>query len=299
MLSQNPYEGNISNNNDNTDNEMDTDTEATTVTTTRPTWTQLLQAVQASPAELSEALDAMGALCIDGGWCVMDVEYIGTLLEVVILTAIQHDWSDNYGRDDSGWVIPGSKMSNLLEEEDGYSPRATLHCLKVFGNPVVVDKEDEDGEGWYRLDTEAVCRYFGIKLLKERAPSSSIAGGELWKLEEFIHAWQAAVPEGMTVNVRTMLQGYALTLSVTTGPAHHSSNTTTMCIKYFSVKELPKDAERRFKALFEERARWEWGDMEAYVKGLEAPGQSVEALLMKYARASQMRPTDPVTYSAR
>ena len=251
----------------------------------------------------------------------MDPDYIGTLLEVIILTAIQHDWSDNgTGSTDgnSGWVIPGSKMGTILEEEDGYDPRATLHCLKLFGKPVelVHDKdimEEADGERWYRLDTEAVCRYFGIKLLKERTlPAASLGGGppgrarasskkgaEMWKLEEFINAWQAAVPEGMTVNVKTMLQGYALTLSITTGPSHHSTNTTTMCIKYFSVKELPKDAERRFKALFEERARWEWGDMEAYVKGLEAPGQSVEALLMKYARASQMKPTDPVTYSAR
>jgi len=251
----------------------------------------------------------------------MDADYIGTLLEVIILTAIQHDWSDNGTggtEGTSGWIIPGNKMGTILEKEDGYDPRATLHCLKLFGKPVErVDgkgtQEEEVGERWFRLDTEAVCRYFGIKLLKERTlPDASLGGGppgrakasskigvEMWKLEEFINAWQAAVPEGMTVNVKTMLQGYALTLSIINGPSHHSSNTPTMCIKYFSVKELPKDAERRFKALFEERARWEWEDMEAYVKGLEAPGQSVEALLMKYARASQMKPTDPVTYSAR
>ena len=39
--------------------------------------------------------------------------------------------------------------------------------------------------------------------------------------------------------------------------------------------------------------------MEPYVAGLQGPGQTVEGLLLKYARASQPRPCDPVRYSAR
>lgn len=45
--------------------------------------------------------------------------------------------------------------------------------------------------------------------------------------------------------------------------------------------------------------RWEWEDLEPYVQDLRGPGQTAEALLLKYTRASQAKPTDPVTYSMR
>lgn len=45
--------------------------------------------------------------------------------------------------------------------------------------------------------------------------------------------------------------------------------------------------------------RWEWEDLEPYVQDLRGPGQTAEALLLKYTRASQQKPTDPVTYSMR
>lgn len=44
---------------------------------------------------------------------------------------------------------------------------------------------------------------------------------------------------------------------------------------------------------------WEWEELEPYVQDLRGPGQTSEALLLKYTRASQPRPTDPVTYSLR
>ena len=47
------------------------------------------------------------------------------------------------------------------------------------------------------------------------------------------------------------------------------------------------------------KRRWEWEDLEPYVQDLRGPGQTAEALLLKYTRASQAKPTDPVTYSMR
>lgn len=70
-------------------------------------------------------------------------------------------------------------------------------------------------------------------------------------------------------------------------------------IKRFAAGALPADAAARFAALFAESARWEWEELEPHVRGLQGPGLTAEALLLKYARASQQRPTDPITYSAR
>ncbi len=40
-------------------------------------------------------------------------------------------------------------------------------------------------------------------------------------------------------------------------------------IKRYAVSDLPTDAEPRFAALFRERPRWEWADLEPYVQGLQ------------------------------
>lgn len=45
--------------------------------------------------------------------------------------------------------------------------------------------------------------------------------------------------------------------------------------------------------------RWEWEELEPYVQDLRGPGQTAEALLLKYTRISQAKPTDPITYSLR
>jgi Sister chromatid cohesion protein Dcc1 len=89
-----------------------------------------------------------------------------------------------------------------------------------------------------------------------------------------------------------MLRGEVLVL----GPGGTGG---TRGLKKFPVSALPADAGDRFKELFEERPRWEAEDLEPYVEGLGGPGKTVEGLLLKYARANQQRPTDPVTYSKR
>ena len=45
--------------------------------------------------------------------------------------------------------------------------------------------------------------------------------------------------------------------------------------------------------------RWQWEELEPYVRGLQGPGLNAEALLLRHTRLSQQRPSDPVTYSAR
>lgn len=47
--------------------------------------------MQASPEELRKALRELGAVEIEGIWKLVDPEYLGTLLEILILTCSQHD----------------------------------------------------------------------------------------------------------------------------------------------------------------------------------------------------------------
>jgi len=102
--------------------------------------------------------------------------------------------------------------------------------------------------------------------------------------------WKAMVPDTMKPALE-MLRGEVLLDSGDGG--------ITGGLSAFSARHLPHDAEVRFAALFSQKPLWELPEMEPYLKGLAGPGETMEALLLKFARASQQKPTHPVTYSAR
>eukprot|EP00887_Chlorella_sp_A99_P001625 scaffold8.g1625.t1 len=253
-------------------------------------WQELLERVQASDEELRAALAQRHALLLDGCWRAVDPSYLGTVLELVLLTAVEEDWELN--------AIPGAAAAVALQQH-GYDPRLTLHCLSVFGRPLGVGSTSVDAAGasaagiataapeqqtaaaapaaTYELDEAAVCRHFAKQLLAEQ---------QEWELGAFLDAWASRVPEGMSPDLE-MLRGEVLL------PAGGCR------LRRFPLSELPTGAEPRFAALFAAQPRWEWAELEPYVEGLQQPGQTAEALLLKYARASQAKPSDPITYSAR
>ncbi len=69
----------------------------------------------------------------------------------------------------------------------------------------------------------------------------------------------------------------------------------------FAARELPLDPAARFAALFRRRPRWEQAELEPYLAALVsgATGSTVETLLLRHARASQLTPDAPVLFSAR
>lgn len=237
----------------------------------RVSYEELLWNVRASDRELQSRLRQMGALCKDDRWCSVDASYLGTLLEIIILASLENGWRKGK---DGIWSIPVRQMCATLQE-DGHDGRLVIHCLEQYGTSTTGTGADKGD--FYVLNEADVCRYFGIKMLKESAT---------WPLDQFLLEWQESVPEGLQPEL-AMLKGDGL---ISKHP---------LSIKYFPVDELADEPESRFRALFKERARWEWDDLEPYVHGLAAPGQSVEALLLKHARMSQGKPTDPITYSAR
>lgn len=261
------------------------------------TWDELLEIVQASPDELGNALEKCGAICIDGRWRSIDPTFLGTLLEIILLTIVEKGWSTDR--------IPCAELSTSLEET-GYKPEVILHCLKLFGcsnNEKDIDNSDRvmdvenmaiDGQfsgrnfntNWldstlcFSLNDNLVCRYFGIKLLDQRSKWSN--------LEEFLSCWEDSSPDGMKPSLE-MLAGEA----VRDDPKEGSG------IWRLSESSLPQDAPGRFKALFEAKKHWELSELLPYIQSLAGPGETTETLLLKYARANQQKPTDPVTYSAR
>ena len=72
--------------------------------------------MQASAAELLQALQERSAVDFDGRWQLIDEEYMGTLLEIIILTAQQNDWSLNSIPEDEAMdaLVDGSNDARYI-----------------------------------------------------------------------------------------------------------------------------------------------------------------------------------------
>ncbi|GFY90393.1 zinc ion binding protein [Actinidia rufa] len=104
----------------------------------------------------------------------------------------------------------------------------------------------------------------------------------VWKLDE------KQIPEGMQASY-DMLEGEVLTEKIG----------IETWVYAFDVSSLPSAPEERFSMLFRERPKWEWKDLQPYIRDLSAPGLSSEGLLLKYTRRTQPTPDAEPVFSAR
>lgn len=107
-------------------------------------------------------------------------------------------------------------------------------------------------------------------------------------MESFMEEWLRMIPEEIQPSF-DLLEGEVLTekLGVETW------------VRALSVSSLPTTPAERFSILFKERAKWEWKDLEPYIRDLNVPGLSSEALLLKYTRRSQPSIDAEPVFSAR
>ncbi|KAG2434269.1 hypothetical protein HXX76_007994 [Chlamydomonas incerta] len=280
------------------------------------TFEQLLAAVQASPEQLHAALAAEGALLLRGRWRAVDGSYLGGLLEHLLLAAEQE-----------GMPLTGLRAAPLAAglRGDGYHPAVVAHCLGVYGSRVAEQgqgqdtaeggKKDAEQEastsgaggsaagGVWALDTTKVCIHFAHKVLKSGSTGGGSTGGggnsssggglgagRSMGLREFMTAWGRAVPEGLQPG---------LSLDMLKAEALVEGSGAEARISSFPSAALPSDPAQRFSLLFAVRPRWAWADLEPFLAGIKVPGQSAEAVLLRFARASQATPDSPLMYTAR
>ncbi|KAG6549822.1 hypothetical protein Mapa_008803 [Marchantia paleacea] len=242
------------------------------------TWEELSACTQASDHQLREALRKLEAAEIGRFWRVVDPDYMHNLLGILLSTAVQNDWSLK--------ALRGSEVIRSLEAH--FPAPVVISCLDKFGvragpapeNPAKGQESSGSGAAdLWALDDEKICVHYAKLLLRAKTK---------WKLEEFLEEWAMITPSWMSVDLN-MLRGEALVEKVGVESWLH----------HFSCSLLPCRPDARFTALFSRRSKWEWEDLEAYLKDLKVPGQSVEAMLLKYTRKSQPTPTSTPVYTAR
>lgn len=261
-------------------------------------WDDLVDLVQASDDELLSGLQALSALEIDGYWRVVDVKYMDMMLRMLLHNSVLNDWSLD--------ALDQDKVVDVLQS-DGFPRKLAEHCLCVYGHKV---SEGVETNCVWKLDERKVCVHFAREILR---------GGKK-KIEKFMEEWNRKVPECMQASF-TMLEGEVLTerFGVETW------------VSALSVSSLPSSPAERFSLLFKERQKWEWKDLQPYIRliyrlcfhlsltlffvllsskmlihclilysrDLSVPGLSSEGLLLKYTRRTQPTADAEPVFSAR
>ncbi|KAJ4825852.1 hypothetical protein Tsubulata_023367 [Turnera subulata] len=229
-------------------------------------WPDLVDMVQASNGELENGLMALSALEIDGYWRIVDEEYMDMILRMLLQNSILNEWSlDELDEDEVVSVLVA----------DGFPCNIARHCLHVYGSKVV---DGTVGRNAWRLDARRVGVHFARAILRS---------GKM-KMDNFMEEWLRKIPEGMNVSF-SMLEGEVLT----------DKFGVETWVYAFRVSSLPSTPAERFAMLFRERSRWEWKDLEPYIRDLKVPGLSSEGLLLKYTRRTQPTADAEPVFSAR
>jgi sister chromatid cohesion protein DCC1 len=210
---------------------------------------------------------------VNGKWRLVDEKYMRTLLDVILCTAVEHDWPLS--------ALPEELLVSAMHL-DGYSKHMVRHCLKNCARlaeeelPQDTGLERESAQGgaeaptdmdidskWrsaggssrrsgkpqrvWALHSDTVCLHRARQLLA--------ATGSKWRLEDFMEAWAQDLPAGMKPDLK-LLRGEAL----------EEKLAGEVWLRPFSTALLPARPAGRFAALFMQKQRWHWEELEPYLK---------------------------------
>ena len=227
-------------------------------------WEELWRRVGCSRKELTAGLASAQAAHIRGRWCTLDAEYRQSLLQLVLLTCAAQ-----------GWPAGGFAEEEMVQQlaADGCDPDAVRHALRLFGAPGT-----EPGQ--WALDAKGVC--------VERA-RALLVRSERTRLDEFMTAWRAALPEGWPEPEVGMLRGEALV----------EAQGLESYVCRFALSQLPRTPKERFETLFARKARWTLHEIEPYLREVDEAGATDEGLLLAWTRRTAAMRDAPEFFSAR
>jgi len=255
-------------------------------------WETCVDTVQASPQEISQALQEIDAVRIRGKWMGISQEAFSVFVKIVLLTITEHGWTLD--------KVPNIPLAEELEK-NGVCGQLTLQLLHRISAGQVTDVvgmiEELDRDDWrereavhYSLDVRHICRHMAIGILLEQ---------QHWdNLDDFMAAWKSVLPEDIEP-ASDMLRGECLVVLVPPRKDVIGEQHAQFSIQKLSETELPRDPEDRFEQLFQIQKEWTFDQVQPYIHNLIDEGQTEEELLLQYARPSQTRPEDETTYTAR
>uniref|UniRef100_A0A8D9AZH6 Sister chromatid cohesion protein DCC1 n=2 Tax=Cacopsylla melanoneura TaxID=428564 RepID=A0A8D9AZH6_9HEMI len=219
------------------------------------TMCELLNEIQSSETELEKELRTRNAGLIGGRIRTLEHDYNFRMISHILNLVDSNSWPLDQ--------IDLSETKSTLEE---LVPSEIVEFLFKHYMLVTEGKTKENGEPYYCLIEDKICRLIGEALLRPT---------EKFILSEFLSVWQSSVPEGLTTSLK-QLDGIAF--------VRHSSK--PVVVQYFPEVNLSEDIKTRVDQLFQVQERWTLDDIRPYIECLATEKVNVNALLTKYARAS-------------
>ena len=221
----------------------------------------LMNTIQASPKELEQGLHDLNAIKVREKWYMLEPDYQMRVLSMIFNFVEENGWQ---------WYSGEIQLADTLEAIASESlPREVVEQIFKF-----YFKLESNG---YSAKEAEVCRFYGQYLLQT---------GTTFQLDEFSKLWQQALPGGEDKIIHMGEERFAFTSSLDQlkGIALVEKNT----VKNFPEWKLPEGVNERLEALFSVRSLWTADELAPYVESLTTPKLNVNALLTKYARASNL-----------
>jgi len=234
--------------------------------TKRYTYEEARKVVQASDAELENALKERRILIINHELRPIAPSYLDTLLELVLNLLVSLSMQNTSASVET--------LSAALAEGHEVSRTVSTQVMSWFG-------EIKDGK--WKMDVDAVVREVGLGVLRNHR-HDPIAKDSLLK------KWRSLVGDKFedVVSLK-LLEGDYLESEL------FGSDLTTL--KYFPVSALPVDPTARFSDLFLTRSKWKGEEIAPFLADIAVNSKERDKLLLKYCRTV----TEPqgVRYTAR
>lgn len=300
-------------------------------------WAELAAEARCSDAQLRAALagPSLGALFLRGRHALLSRPYAARALRDALLTAQANGWGPLFRTGmpaavgDAGDGGDGDPAAQPPPPPAGLPRRALLDAMQADGYERGVasfvldrfcDRDDGDGAnaaaGGAPPDPSAApptIVSFCAAAVGRHAAGVLLDSRPRWRLDAFASAWAAALPPELRPPRLAWLAGEGLVMPSLAaaaaalappplgpgGAAVHAGAAAACTVLRLRLDELPPDPVARFDALFAARPVWPGDEVGPWLAGVEQPGATPDALLLRHARCSQPRPGGPKAYSAR
>jgi hypothetical protein len=269
LLARRPYEG------PDFDAEEDMDTSAPI----RLTRAELEARFQASPNEISAELSRLGALEVDGKFCLMGSRYESNLMTHFFADATVNQWDLNAIRPSSCWA--GSKdlaayprfvlrAFFLKYRKQPHQDLGDTHGVSAAGgqkceHAMDVEAEQEQGAPEQPAgDSDSELQAMDISKMALFCADDLLEGSaKLLTVDEFMLGWRTMMPHKTDESV--------FQLSLLRGRAVLEARGAHLVVKKFRAEDLSADVKMRFKELFLQAPRWSKEDLVPYLNDLVSP----------------------------
>mmetsp|Transcript_26260 Transcript_26260/g.38928 ORF Transcript_26260/g.38928 Transcript_26260/m.38928 type:complete len:403 (+) Transcript_26260:57-1265(+) len=250
------------------------DEESTYVKSNLVKMSDIRNRIQASDAELDDALRSMGASEIDGYVRVVDKQALQDVVGQILDTVMEQRWS-----------LDNITVQACLEQMSGVDERILVHALRCLSGK----RYDQEDPIKWQLDHKQVARSVAQKLFRTRLAET---GSNRWDVTDFHLNWAVHMPissdsgsSACSSPSEEYLQGIAIKESVEE-VGNVKGDAPRAVYLFLPIDDMSSSPQARFRQLFNAKSRYSLEEIEPYLTdlyGKSGQPKSCAELLLAHA----------------